>query len=203
MGACFDSVVWDACTKAELTKFWENYQEDERAEHGSSGYNGTCSTCGGLSIWDHMVFDRVSDAEAFLSEKLSKRDAAAVKVNIYPAFSAKDEAKLKEVWGKAQVLHAEAENYWRAVILPRVRAGKSKTKGCDCGSQIAVSHIQGIYCPVCRKDFLTTETDKKAIARLREKRDKFLAEHKELTASLRQKHQPIGYKWVLGWWAGM
>jgi len=89
-------------------------------------------------------------------------------------------------------------------ILARVRAGKSKTRGCaGCGSSIATSHIRSVHCPVCGADFVSTEADKAKLARLAaelERRQTRLRVLEAARQAASRKKYGETTRWLVGGW---
>ena len=199
MGACWGSLTFPASTSDELGKAYRAYQQDEQDEYGTDSYNGTCSNCDSFRIYDQS-FTSMEKAEDFLEQKVGKREAGAVKVLGFPAPKASDQKKIDGLLTKIKELDTEIGAF-PAEIIKRVKAGKSKTRGCDCGSQIAVNRIKGLNCPVCYADFLTTDTDKKQILALREKMKKIQTDLADLKKGINEKATTNGWKWLVGYLA--
>jgi Zn finger protein HypA/HybF involved in hydrogenase expression len=81
---------------------------------------------------------------------------------------------------------AEGRETWKdalmAEILERTKGNKSKLKTCEaCDSKVAVAHLSGFVCPVCKsEDFLLTTTDSDKI---RSREDKITAARSDLAAA--------------------
>lgn len=98
---------------------------------------------------------------------------------------------------------AQALKAFVPAVIARVKAGKSKTKGCGhCGSSIATSHICSTDCPVCGQPFLLTETDRAKLGTLKAKLKKLQADaaaaRKAELDKLATKHSKT--VWVVGGW---
>lgn len=80
MGASFVAKYIKDCTKEELRLKWKEYVEMLRREYGNNSYNGTLSTCDGLTITDGIFTDR-AEAEEYICEHTQKwEEALAVKL---------------------------------------------------------------------------------------------------------------------------
>ena len=152
-----------------------------------------------MVIYD-KTFDSEDEAELWLEKRVEKRDSGAVKVTGFPAPKASDQKKIDVISLKIRELDQELQAF-PAEIIKRVRAAKSKTRGCDCGSQIAVNRIQSLACPVCGVDFLTTDTDKGRIEAMKVKRSKANAELVALKGSVDGRATKNGWRWLVGWLA--
>lgn len=197
MGAVYEEMPVKSCTEQELHAWYTDLKEEAGNEHGHDAYSGTVATCSDLHILNE-VFDTMEEASAF-TNTVEKRRAIAVKVAIFAQPKASKLKKIDELKVKAHELTTEIRGYSALVILPRVKAGKSKTRGCECGSQIAVTHIRTVFCPVCNRDFLTTDTDLGKLANIQAKLDSIKANLKDLEAQARIEE--IGWHWLVAWCA--
>ena len=200
MGAFFDSTTVDACEPAQLQEWYKTACEQARFEDGHSGYSGTIATTHGLTIAD-KTFNRYSEGEAWIVEHAEKwASALVVKINIMPEPSEADAKKLK-IWADKRTGFQDALRNYPELIIQRVKAGKSKTRGCSCGSQIAVAQIKELTCRYCHTDFLTTDTDKLRMEYLTDKLEEAKREFNGMENRIIAKAKVTSWKWLVGWWA--
>lgn len=221
MGACFNSQYYPPMPEAELKQKFRELIDALHFEHGHEGYNGTFTTNSGLRITDKR-FQTVRDAEEWLSNNARKwEDVLAVRFGPWPdLFEATPQGadlvrKRKELEHAAQTFDID--------IIRRVRAAKSKTKGCKrCGSSIAVSHIHedprryadaefrlsrrhhpALDCPVCGHPYLLTDTDVKRRTALLERLKAIQDKEQAARTKHAAKHTGDKSGWLLGGWSSM
>lgn len=225
MGASYVSRIYPDMSQAELSKrvdadIAQDAHEDGRSYSGSwgvkSGYHVVHERYGSSAI---KTFDSVEAADAFIEEKNDKWEPLmAVRARVV-------EIKLPDGkvastaggWGGTPVpmgktvaaAHEKAKAAYAALnqfgpdIIKRVRSAKSKTRGCSkCGSSIATTHIQSLNCPVCRHEYLVTDTDRAKQKALNEKYEKLNKAAKEARdAELKKLAEKHGkFVWVVGGW---
>lgn len=169
MGSVFLARTHPYSDEPTLRAWVRESQDRDAYEHGSS-YSGGWNMCRGLRILPQRVFSTQSEAEEYVYEHAEKwGDLLAVpfmkKVTCPKEVLDKD-GPITELKAALDALLAK-QGGLNPGIIARTKAGKSSTKGCPhCESKIAVKHIRHVCCPVCNQDFLTTDTDRKALAAL-------------------------------------
>lgn len=95
-------------------------------------------------------------------------------------------------------------------IIERVKGMKSSNHVCrDCRSAVSRKHIKKTECPVCESsDFLLTQTDKKQIQRLEEKRQLLrektaglIREINALRGGFTPEREFTSWEWIVGGWS--
>ena len=169
-------------------------------EDGNS-YSGSWGVKRRLTI-EFTVFESVEQAKEYVSEKSDTEDPLYAVRAMHYAPKSKPK-KLLALEENLTRLGREI-NRFPNTLVQRVKSGKSKTKGCaHCGSSVAVVYIQHEHCPVCKKEFLYTETDRKRLKRLIDKREALL---KTITDFKRAGIEALRAKgkeprvWVVGGW---
>lgn len=225
MGASYVSRVYPDMPEAELTKrvnddISQDAYEDGRSYSGSwgvkNGYHVVRERSGSSAI---KTFDSVNAADEYISDANDKWEPLmAVRARIVEIKLPNGKvASTANTWdgervprGKAVIaLDEKAKAAGELLqkfgpgIIARVKAAKSKTKGCSkCGSSIATSHIKSLNCPVCNHEYLLTETDRNKLASLKEKSEKARKAASDARAAelkkLSEKHGKL--VWVVGGW---
>lgn len=223
MGASYVSRTYPDMPESELAKHIDNDRAQDAHEDGCS-YSGSWGVKHGFDVEYTgygsnravKTFDSVRDADDYISDNNDKwGPLTAVKARIIEMklpdgrLASTDYGTGASIpMGKATLAlhekHKEAHTALQAfgpAILARVKTAKSKTKGCSkCGSAIATKYIQSLQCPVCRHDYLITDTDTKKLVALRAKADKAKAAaetaRKVELDKLAQKHSKL--VWVVG-----
>jgi len=225
MGASYSSRVFPDMPEAELSKQVANAISEDAYEDGHR-YSGSWGVKNGYHVIreprglrnDIKTFDSVEAADDYISEHNDKWEPLmAVRARVVEMKLPNGEVvSSANGWGPkilmAKAVEAKQEKAKSAYtaleqfgpgILQRVRAAKSKTKGCSqCGSSIATSHIRSLRCPVCQHEYLLTETDLKKQKALKDKYDKLSKEAKDARDAelkkLAEKHGKL--VWVVGGW---
>jgi len=172
MGSVTVTAAFTGDERALERWFADRVADDEREYGHQQGYSGHWNSCGPLSIMRRKTFGSIEDADAWFDENLEKRgDVIAVLVDEpNETFEKAYPAKARTLLANLSAARNAVEMFPRALLL-RIKAGKSKTRGCaKCGSAIAVAHIRGLICPVCNQGpFCVSETDRIKLERLRQK----------------------------------
>jgi hypothetical protein len=226
MGASYSSRVFPDMPESELAKKIEAAMADDAYEDGHL-YSGSWGVKSGFyfvrdrgSLHNAVkTFDSVQAADDYISEENDKFGGlTVVRARIVEmklpdgkiASTANDWSSVQVPMGKAvAAAHEKAKaantalNQFGPDIIKRVRSAKSKTRGCGkCGSSIATTHIQSLNCPVCRHEYLVTDTDRakqKALTEKYEKLDKAAKEARDAELKkLAEKHGK--FVWVVGGW---
>lgn len=209
MGASLVVRTHDHCSRSDLQKWVNKVQESVAFEEGHS-YSGEWNMCSGnldFSFSEQKVFASADEAEEFIADHHEKWEPLlAVK-----AYSSQDmppkaqsDKLLSDLLKKANDLNLQIAGMSGAV-LARVKSGKSKLKACDhCDSRISVSHLHSTRCPVCRTEFLFTETDTKRLQALevksKEAKAKYEARLHQILASKPKGQTDRGIVWLVGGW---
>lgn len=200
MGASSLTIDFKDMPVAELQKEVSAIRDEHIRDHGVSYSGAWGSKSPGVSVPTLPVFQGYAQAEDYILEHNDKWDCVMA-VRYYSAKpNSATQKKEKELNAKLQ----EAQNLaggWKAeeAILTRVRAQKSKTKGCPhCGSSIAVAYIRRVHCPVCGKDFLRTAQDLKKLEKAKEKVALIQAQIAQLATKTPGKDAEV--RWLVGGW---
>lgn len=208
MGAVLVVRTHPMCDKPALKAWVDQCVDTARFERGSS-YSGDWNmAAAGLTFPVTEAFASTAAAEEYISENQDKwgplMAVKAVSKRELPLDVARQDATLQAL---AQQLKELQNKLWNQPheILARVRAGKSKLKGCsNCGSQISVAHLRGSNCPVCNHGFLATATDEKQRQALDTKITQLRAKVQAREDFLRKKvHKTTDTSdtlWVVGGW---
>ena len=187
MRATFNSLDLACCTEAKLQDWY----------HTSVG---TLSDTTALEVKE-TSFNLYSKAEDWLHNETTNLPVAmAVRLYNMPDLS-EAEAKKMAHWTEKRNIYEKELHEYPQMIIQRVKSGKCKTRGCECGTQIAVAQIQELTCRYCGADFLTSNTD---INRMEYLTDKFNEASRELDGlreKLIRKAKDKTWKWVVGWWS--
>jgi hypothetical protein len=201
MGSALVIRVMKDMPEAELRRAVEQRRDEDAYEDGHR-YSGTWGSTHGLHICDR-TFPSIEEAEDYVEETSDKHEPLlAVKARRVPK-ATKPSASLVALETKARA----AENAifsFPQTIIKRVRAGKSKTRGCStCGSSIAVTHIRSPSCPVCSENFLYSTTDETRLKTLTQKKDALQAQLKEARVreiATLERRGVSTVVWVVGGW---
>ena len=177
MGAAFlvETLPGDK-TRAEVRAAFDRLRENARDEYGSRGYTGSWKEVDHVSFEDGrgLSLDALEDK---YGDELGKGSAVAV-------LTFDDRVPHSETPVEVTKAREAVEAARRAVathvdeVLARLRDAKSATKGCKCGSSIAVAHLRRtghgegatLACPVCHaEDFALSQGDRDRKARLGER----------------------------------
>jgi hypothetical protein len=225
MGASYTSRVFPDMPEAELAKKIEAAIAEDAYEDGHL-YSGSWGVKSG-HYFDRergslrnavKTFDSVEDADEYISKDNDKFGALTVVRARIVEMTLPDGKVVSSAnsWGnqipmgkavaaaheKAKVAYT-ALNQFGPDIIKRVRSAKSKTRGCcKCGSSIATTHIQSLNCPVCRHEYLVTDTDRAKQKALNEKYEKLNKAAKDARdAELKKLAEKHGkFVWVVGGW---
>lgn len=216
MGSNFKSQQVGDLSAIELVKVFDQMQAEAEDRSGhQEGYSGDWNVIQGMTIergrlfetralardfaCDHYDKHRGCVAVLFLDEPIKGLTPARTR-EILDARKAMDAAVADANKGKAMGLDLKnrAELAWVKWVIAKTREAKSKTRGCTCGSQIAVAYIKApkdghvfrgyfefrdtiagaLSCPVCGKaEFFVSDTDrakKAGFLRAEEKAEKDL-----------------------------
>ena len=201
MGAALVIRVMKDMPEAALRRAVEERRDQDAYEDGHC-YSGTWGSTHGLRV-TNRTFSSIEEAETYVGETAIKYEPLlAVKARRLPK-SAKPPARVVALAEKCRKAEAAVFAFPEAVIK-RVRAGKSKTRGCStCGSSIAVTHIRATFCPVCSKPFLYSTTDVNRLKGLTQKKDALQAQLKEartLEIANLERRGVSTVVWVVGGW---
>ena len=204
----------DVQTPEQLRKYWPGLVSELLHEHGHDTYNGTLSTCSGLTIDQSKVFDNEQAADEYILERTHKWDnAMAVKVKTahidMRAIEADPKAKaLRDELNKALVEQSQT----RQRVLLGMSEGAA-TRSCPvCKSKIAMTFVNGAgaavkfqsgTCPVCREGSLLLKGEKAQLERVDKAVKKVQAKQIELQQALVAKAQakapPVEFWYIAGW----
>lgn len=226
MGSSYSSRVFPDMPESELSEKINAAISTDAYEDGHL-YSGSWGVKNGFYIVrDHgslrndvKTFDSVQAADDYISEVNDKFGGLSVvraRIVEMPLPDGKV-ASTANAWSSGQVpmakavaaAHEKAKAAYTALnqfgpdILKRVRAAKSKTRGCSqCGSSIATQYIQSVNCPVCRHEYLLTETDRAKQQALKDKYEKLgKAATEARDAELKKLAEKHGkFVWVVGGW---
>jgi len=226
MGASYSSRVFPDMPESELAKKIEAAMADDAYEDGHL-YSGSWGVKHGFHIERNRgslrnevkTFDSVQAADDYISEGNDKfGPLTVVRARIVEIKLPNGKvASTANDWSSDQIpmsksvaaAHEKAKAVYTALnqfgpdIIKRVRAAKSKTRGCSkCGSSIATTHIQSLNCPVCRHEYLVTDTDRAKQKALTEKYEKLNTAAKDARdAELKKLAEKHGkFVWVVGGW---
>lgn len=227
MGTEFSVHREESCTEEELKKRFISLREDLRDRYGSDQYNGKMSQSRGLTITS-KVFENDEVACDWLDSNAEKWGyALAVKVGTFkPLFPVT--ATDKKLVSTFETLKKDLENFDIDVAKRAKAQKSAKKTCVHCASVINLKHLDvpnnwkaqrysdfasavvftGEYyitsmrkltdCPVCGKNLLLTDTDKKRKENMRTKlkdlRDKVIAARMAYDAKMKDKQ---GY-WLIG-----
>ena len=216
MGSEFKDERVGDLSAVELAEAFEQLQAEGRDYSGhQEGYSGDWNAIIGMTINRARLFQSMSEAREFAMENYDKhRGCVAVLVLAEPIKNLTP-ARMQEILTARKAMDAavaearkaksggwdlktRAELAWVKWVVAKTREAKSKTRGCTCGSQIAVAFIKApqdnlrfmgyrdfrdtvcgaLACPVCGKaEFFVSETDqakKASFLRAEEKAEKDL-----------------------------
>lgn len=198
MGACFDSVTFDACDTKVLTEKFREHQDAMCDDNGRDAYAGHIGIARGLTV-STKVFKTSEEAENYLVENAQKwGPAIAVKVGDFSKIFPVTATEKKEV-KKLEELKEKFEN-WDKNLIVRAKSAKSAQRGCKkCGSKVAVKYISTNHCPVCGDmHFIETDTDKKARQTLQKNYQEQTKKVKEMSQKYKEKNKDNF--WLVGAW---
>lgn len=169
-------------------------------EDGNS-YSGSWGVKIGLTI-GFTLFESLEQAKEYISKK-SETENPLVAVRAVHYEPEPKPKKLLALEEKLTGIGREIDRFpW--TLVQRVKSSKSKTKGCvHCGSSVAVAYIHHEHCPVCKKEFLYTETDRKRLKRLTDKQEALLKVIKDFKRTRIEALRAKGKEprvWVVGGW---
>ena len=201
MGSALIIRVMKDMPEAELRLAVAERRSQDAYEDGHS-YSGSWGSTHGLRV-SSRTFPSVEEAEQYVEQSTAKHEPLlAVKARRAPKAN-KPSARITALEEKSR----EAQNAvfsFPQTVINRVRAGKSKTRGCSkCGSSIAVTHIRSTHCPVCTAPFLYGTTDESRLKGLTQKKDALEAQLKEARSQEIEKLERRGVctlVWVVGGW---
>lgn len=226
MGATYTSRVFPDMPEAELAKQIEAAISEDAYEDGHL-YSGSWGVKGGYYIERDRgslrnavkTFDSVEAADNYISKENDKFGGlTVVRARIVEMTLPNGKiASTANNWSSDQIpmakavaaAHEKAKVAYTALnqfgpdIIKRVRSAKSKTRGCSkCGSSIATTYIQSLNCPVCRHEYLVTDTDRAKQKALNEKYEKLNKAAKDARdAELKKLAEKHGkFVWVVGGW---
>lgn len=239
MGSEFKSKRIGDLSAVELVETFSQMQGEAESYSGhQEGYSGDWNVIIGMTINRTRLFQSMSEAREFAMENYDKhRGCVAVLVldepskNLTPARTqeiltarkAMDAAvaEARKTKSGGWDLKTRAELAWVKWVVAKTREAKSKTRGCTCGSQIAVAFIKApqdnlrftgyldfrdtvrgaLSCPVCGKaEFFVSETDqakKASFLRNEEKAEKDL--ENTLKAIAKKAKYPKLSVLIAGW----
>jgi predicted RNA-binding Zn-ribbon protein involved in translation (DUF1610 family) len=202
MGAALCIRVLPDMPEAQLREKVRAQRAQDSYEDGQM-YSGTWGSKDGSLIIKSTPFETIDQAQAYVDENSDKHGALL-------AVRAKKLSKTKAMSAPSQVLEMRVRAAQKAVadypasVIARVRAAKSKTRGCThCGSSIAVAHIHSNTCPVCRKEYLYTPADVRKLALLQERvsaAQARLDEQRQRDLKRATSRGNIAFVWVVGGW---
>jgi len=103
MGSHYTSIMIRATTEDDLRKQYKQIIQEIEYESGHSSYNGTLSTCRGLSVKKFNKFKTRGEADKWLEENTEKWESAvAVRCSKSPA---REYDPCKNDWVKARRGH--------------------------------------------------------------------------------------------------
>jgi hypothetical protein len=80
MGACYDSIIIEASSIAELKKKFRETQDSLLYEYGHNGYSGTLGECNGLKVVNKTFTER-READDWIADNAEKwEEALAIEI---------------------------------------------------------------------------------------------------------------------------
>ncbi len=199
MGSCLKIRTFPDMPEAKLRAAVDEQCRDDGYSDGHS-YSGSWGVKHGLVI-DNHVCASVKEAEKLIEERSDKSDPLlAVRAVELVAKKTKRVQILEE---RVRAADKAVFEYSRSIVA-RVRSAKSKTRGCaKCGSAIAVQYIREDRCPVCGNAFLTTDTDRKRLEKLKQKLEALkqaVETQVKAEAEVLKRRGALVHIWVVGGW---
>jgi hypothetical protein len=199
-------------TPSELRLWVKDRVNDMLHEHGHDTYAGHWG-CKEPTVQVHEKrFESVEAAEEFISENNQKWDgltackAITTKQITFPHTKGDQELqrKRKELADYIFPIGFQEMSGFEKEVVERIRKQKSKLKTCEhCSSRVAIKHIRHVNCPVCGKEFLLTDTDRKRVEAWQKKHANIKKKIQARTSELERENvgkTKKGYVWVVGGW---
>lgn len=182
----------------ELSERFKQLQLSYKENYGNNPYAGHLGLKNGLTVITKKFPDSKSAIEYLENHNTKYGPAFALRVGDFSKTfpSTKTEINASK---KLRTLIDERNN-WKPSLIKRVKASKSKLKGCSkCLSKINTQYINDIFCPICfDSNFITTKTDKANIERIQSR----ITTQETLITNMRAKHEknPNLAFWLVGGW---
>lgn len=204
MGATFDITKFPMMSPKELYKEFGIKQQELCEQFGNDTYAGHLGIKDGLDI-ENRKFESFAEAERWIADNNEKwNSAVAVQAIIYGSQEFPVTAADKDLLKRYNDLNNYITEGFAKEIIERNRKAKSKLRTCGkCYSKITTKYIRSLECPVCRNNYLVTETDNKRTKAWCDKREKLMKQIKDRKAKIAASDsgkQHKKYIWVVGGW---
>lgn len=221
MGAIYNEMQVPYMSREELRQHFTDVCNESGYNDGMGGYSGGWVEKRGMLDIRAERFKSVKAAAEYVLEHNDKSGPAVAVLVGTPPELFDNTATGRSLRQRFDKLRKELEDFEPGIVR-RARAGKSKTRGCKhCGSSIAVAALRPefpatllpdgfegritgpltrsslLLCPVCGRDFLVTETDKKRRKSLEERLEKAREAYAEARRKYDQRHKGQAL-WYIG-----